>query len=202
MVESKSKTLGLALTFLLILLPQFAFSATEEWGTKLRSSFIWVRAGVATNGTLHAGFRRGFELESAPAQARLHLFAYTRYQLFVNGEYVGRGPNRFENRRPEYDTWDLAAQLRPGPNVIAVLVHRDWPGENLRSTGQTLSRFRMHAPGFTALLELADGGRKTVIATDEKWRAFVETGFAQIQGTVQGTRREVVLSSGPHSGKL
>ena len=47
-----------------------------------------------------------------PTQAELHLFAYTRYQFFVNGEYIGRrGPNRFESCRPEYDTWDITNRL-------------------------------------------------------------------------------------------
>ena len=135
-------------------------------GDLLQQSFIWIRDAPATNGNLHAVFRRSFQIDSVPAQAELHLFAYTRYQLFVNGEYVGRGPNRFENRRPEYDSWDLAARLRPGTNVIAVLVHRDWPGVNPRSTGQTLSRFRAHAPGFTARLAMQSAaGRETVIAS-------------------------------------
>ncbi len=176
---------------LILLLRLFSFSllavsavrntavAEDSIGIKMSESFIWAKDRVVKNGSLGAGFRRSFKLAAAPARAQLDLFAYTRYQLFVNGEYVGRGPNRFENRRPEYDTWDIAPRLHAGSNVIAVLVQRDWPGENPRSTGQTLSRFRMHEPGFTARLELVDGGREMVIATDDKWRAFVETGFGE-----------------------
>ena len=105
----------------------------------------------------------------------MHMFAYTRYQLFINGEYVGRGPNRFESLRPEFDTWDVAKRLRPGRNAIAVLVHRDWAGENPQSTAQTLSRMRLHAPGFTARLEIQDGkGAGKIIQTDTSWRAFRE----------------------------
>ena len=122
---------------------------------------------MKTNESIHVGFRRTFDLAAVPASAQIHLFAYTRYKLFVNGEYVGRGPNRFENRRPEYDTWDIAARLHAGSNVIAVLVHRDWPGESSGGFGRTLSRIRRHEPGFTAQLELVDGGKKTIINTDE-----------------------------------
>ena len=86
----------------------------DSIGTKLSQSFVWVKDRTVSNVTLHAGFRRTFELSLAPTQARVSLFAYTRYQLFVNGEYVGRGPNRFENRRPEYDTWDITSRLRRG----------------------------------------------------------------------------------------
>ena len=153
--------------------------AAGEIGVKLDQSFIWTRESSPTNQSLQVGFRRSVVLPVAPVAARLHLFAYTRYQLFVNGDYVGRGPNRFENRRPEYDTWDIAARLHAGTNVLAVLVHRDWPGENAKSTGMTLSRIRRHAPGFTARLELQATGPATVIPTDESWHAFAETGYGQ-----------------------
>ena len=153
--------------------------AAGDIGAQLDQTFIWTRESSPTNQSLHVGFRRSVVLPVVPESARLHLFAYTRYQLFVNGEYVGRGPNRFESRRPEYDTWDLASRVHAGTNVVAVLVHRDWPGENVRSTGLTLSRIRRHAPGFTARLELAAAGRETVISTDESWHAFGETGYGQ-----------------------
>ena len=148
----------------------------DELGAKLQCTFIWLQAPV-TGESLHAGFRREFFLRDVPATAQLHLFAYTRYQLYINGEYVGRGPNRFESIHPEYDSWDIAARLHPGTNVIAVVVHRDWPGDAVANMGQTLSRFRRHAPGFTARLELADAtGQLPAIATDSSWHGFVEAG--------------------------
>jgi len=159
--------------------PLHGFSTLSDGavGSNLVETMIWTPSS-GQQADLAVAFRKTFDLAAKPSQAPLHLFAYTRYQLFVNGEYVGRGPNRFENRRPEYDTWDLAPQLRTGTNVVAVLVHRDWPGINPRSTGQTLSRFRRHEPGFAAQLELfgADG-TATVLATGPSWRAFTETGF-------------------------
>ena len=48
--------------------------------------------------------------------------ADARYLLWVNGAEVGRGPVRSQPRRLRYDEYDIAARLRPGPNVIAVLV--------------------------------------------------------------------------------
>ena len=65
----------------------------DPTGIALNQSFIWTANQAATNESLHVGFRWEIFLPAAPSQARLHLFAYTRYQLFVNGEYVGRGPN-------------------------------------------------------------------------------------------------------------
>jgi hypothetical protein len=116
---------------------------------------------------LHAVFVREFQLAAKPAQATIQLFAYTRYRLYVNGVYCGRGPGRFQNQRPEYDTRQIAHALRPGKNVIAVLVHRDAP------TG----RIMRHAPGFAALLRIGEGSAAQRIATDTSWRACPELSF-------------------------
>ncbi|MEI6078146.1 MAG: hypothetical protein WCS94_21375, partial [Verrucomicrobiota bacterium] len=62
----------------------------DKLGAQLQGSFIWTGDVAPTDNNLHAGFRRLFALDTAPTRAQLHLFAYTRYQLFVNGDYVGR----------------------------------------------------------------------------------------------------------------
>ncbi|MGC8549408.1 MAG: alpha-L-rhamnosidase N-terminal domain-containing protein [Acidobacteriaceae bacterium] len=115
----------------------------------------------------HAVFIREFDLDSVPAGASMRIFAYTRYRLYVNGVYVGRGPSRFQNQRPEYDTRDIGGQLRPGKNTVAVLVHRDAP------TG----RIMRHAPGFAAMLTLGEGSDAATIASDANWRALPDLSF-------------------------
>ena len=140
----------------------------DTLGAKLTGAMIWTAEKAAEQGYLHAGFRRDFDLAAVPAAASLHLFAYTRYQLFVNGEYVGRGPSRFQNQRPEYDSWDVRTRLRPGRNTIAVLVHRDQPS----------GRVMHHAPGFTACLEMSLAGEtRQAIATDATWRGFTDSAY-------------------------
>lgn len=70
-------------------------------------------------------FRRAFELPQAvdgPMRVPLRVSADARYLLWVNGAEVGRGPVRSQPRRLRYDEYDIAARLRPGRNVIAVLV--------------------------------------------------------------------------------
>jgi hypothetical protein len=58
-------------------------------------------------------FRRGY---------RHRLSADSRYLLWVNGAEVGQGPIRSQPRRLRYDEYDIAPCLRPGRNVVAVLV--------------------------------------------------------------------------------
>ena len=112
---------------------------------------------------LHAVFAREFNLDTLPARATIRLFAYTRYRLYVNGVYLGRGPCRFQSQRPEYDTRAIHSALRPGRNLVAVLVHRDAP------TG----RIMRHEPGFAAVLEL--GARR--LATGPDWLSVPDLSF-------------------------
>ena len=153
-------------------MPQLAGAAAhDDIGSRLHGSFIWF-AGSNPDANEHAVFRRSFELPGAPSQAEFHVFAYTRYLLFINGRYAGRGAARFELKRTEYDTWAIAPRLRPGRNVVTVLVAHDWP-VNIHWYKDSLSRFRRHAPGFTALLEArgANAGQdwNQSLATDNSW---------------------------------
>jgi hypothetical protein len=69
-----------------------------------------------------AQFRRVFDIEDLPPRVPLRLSADSRYVLWVNGAEVGRGPIRSQPRRLRYDEHDIAPYLRPGRNVVAVLV--------------------------------------------------------------------------------
>ncbi|MGW2287091.1 alpha-L-rhamnosidase-related protein [Streptomyces phaeochromogenes] len=70
-------------------------------------------------------FRRTFEWATDTVvqdRAPLRVSADSRYVLWVNSVEVGRGPIRSQPRRLRYDEYDIAGLLRPGRNVIAVLV--------------------------------------------------------------------------------
>jgi alpha-L-rhamnosidase len=116
---------------------------------------------------LHAVFAREFSLDAVPTHASIRLFAYTRYRLYSNGIYCGRGPSRFQNQRPEYDTPEIGKVLHAGVNRVAVLVHRDSP------TG----RIMRHDPGFAAVIELKHGSQKQTIGTDTTWLSKPELCF-------------------------
>lgn len=113
---------------------------------------------------LHAAFLRVVMLDRAPDAARLHIFAHTRYRLVVNGVPLGRGPCRYETRRPEYDSWDIAPHLKPGRNTVAILAHRDAPS----------GRIMAHPPGMAAVLDLGVAGR---IVTGPDWLAVPDRSF-------------------------
>jgi hypothetical protein len=129
---------------------------------------------------LHSVFAKEISLPAVPSYAILHLFAFTRYRLYVNGNYIGRGPSRYQNQRPELDSRDIRRALQPGKNTIVVLVHRDSP------TGRIMG----HDPGFVATLELTNGGGTEMIPTDSSWLSMPERSF--------GPRAQVWASIAEH----
>ena len=68
-------------------------------------------------------FRRTIELPSAPSSASLSITVDGRYQLYVNGVFVGRGSVRASPAFQRFDCHEVAKQLCSGSNVVAVLVH-------------------------------------------------------------------------------
>ena len=144
--------------------------------------------GAVVDTDEHVVFFRKVALPSAQARAVLHLFAFTRYRLYINGQYAGRGPSRFQNQRPEYDTRDIASLLRPGTNSLAILVHRDAP------TGRIMS----HAPGFAAVFETIDAmGRSQYLATDASWKAASEPSFGPRKQAWASIEENIDASVGP-----
>jgi alpha-L-rhamnosidase len=116
---------------------------------------------------LHVVFIKEVILSAVPPRALIHIFAYTRYRLYINGIYQGRGPSRYQNQGPEYDTRDISDALRTGKNTIAVLVHRDAP------TG----RIMHHDPGFAVAILLHQVLGTRTIVTDTSWLSRPELSF-------------------------
>ncbi len=133
----------------------------DEIGAFLREQMIWADA-TADVGNHFVAFHRSFKLPAKPSVATLHLFADTRYLLWINGRYVLRGPCRFDPKGPEYDTVPVSNYLKQGRNDVAVLVF-----------GNQVSNGRMmaHVPGLAASLVAVDAaGRRVEISTNRTWR--------------------------------
>ncbi len=68
------------------------------------------------------GFRRKLELDHVPASLKVCVSADQRYKLYVNGQFVGFGPQRGDPTHWFFETYDLAPFLKVGENWIAALV--------------------------------------------------------------------------------
>ena len=91
-----------------------------------RSKWIWTPGfdDAAAKGQFVL-FRRAFELDHEPlSEVILHVSADTRYRLYLNGQSIGFGPAKSYLSRWYYDTFDITAHLKQGPNVLAARVLR------------------------------------------------------------------------------
>ena len=150
-------------------LRSFATLSSDGVGARLQASFVWADPSVARPGVAVA-FRRSFDLTATPGTAALSLFADARYVLWLNGAYVDRGPSRFQPNGPQYDVVDLSHRLRPGRNVLAVLVVGNLSG----------GKVMRHPPGLAARIDV-DG--HPGLTTDRSWKWTDQTRYQQVKAT-------------------
>jgi len=67
-------------------------------------------------------FRNTFSLEDAPEEFVIHVSADNRYQFFVNGKLLGRGPARGDLLHYRFESYNIADLLQAGENVLAAVV--------------------------------------------------------------------------------
>jgi hypothetical protein len=125
-----------------------------------KARWIWAEGEPAPRNS-YTYFRKNLELDSTPKEAKIHVTADSRYQLFVNGKFVGRGPVRSDRRWLYYDTWDVAPHLKKGKNAVAVLVHHygEWTFQYMQGCGGLLA-------------EVVGANGKPLGRADSTWRAL------------------------------
>jgi len=114
------------------------------------------------NGFCH--FRKIFKLPDKPDKGELRIFADSRYMLFINGKYVGRGPCRSDPRWQYYDVLNVTPYLSAGRNIIAALALHYGYG-----TGQSIPRMpALVVEGRFHCLN----GQKVSISSDGSWKCL------------------------------
>jgi hypothetical protein len=102
----------------LISQPPYPESEHADWSSRGRWPAEWI--AVEAQAPFVAAYRLRLSLPQAETR-RVHVSADERYELYLNGERVGRGPERGEVSFWPFETYDLP--LRAGENVI---VARAW----------------------------------------------------------------------------
>ncbi len=131
----------------------------------------WIFLG-AQQGLLNAfrRYRKTFVLPKKELQsAIIRMTAETRYLLWVNGQYVNRGPAKCYQWYQSYDTIDISAYLKPGKNSIAVLQHI--VGKNTYSNVYYDSRAGILVDGE---ISFKDASSPLRIDTDTSWKAIID----------------------------
>lgn len=107
-------------------MPKFERRAEWVWrrrGLPEQVAFSTARPFVAEESNRYVYFRRVFDIAGRVTGASAQVSADGRYQLYVNGQLIGRGPARCSTASQYIDDYDIAPFLRPGRNVIAALAH-------------------------------------------------------------------------------
>jgi alpha-L-rhamnosidase len=96
-------------------------AAPADFRAAYRSRPAWIAPPTLALPPEVTAYRLRFELPEAGV-IRAHVSADERYQLFLDGQRVGRGPERGSERVWFYETYDL--DLPAGPHIIVALVWR------------------------------------------------------------------------------
>jgi hypothetical protein len=115
-------------------------------------------------------FRKSFAAPTSFSRATLLITADSRYELNINGKYVGRGPARGFPFAYSYDIYDVTPNLASGEeNAIAVLVNSldDYTMSYIKGRGGLLCEL---------VIETAAGEIQR-ISTDSRWRTTPATTF-------------------------
>ncbi|MGC4032795.1 MAG: hypothetical protein QM754_13890 [Tepidisphaeraceae bacterium] len=94
---------------------------TKFWAERGRWPAKWIsHPGAVGTAAVVQAFRRVFHVDE-PQTVRIHVSADERYELFLDGQRVGRGPERGDRRNWFFETYDLP--LTAGEHTI---VARSW----------------------------------------------------------------------------
>jgi len=96
-------------------------AAPADFGAAYRARPAWITPHQPQPAPEVTAFRLRFDLPQA-ATIRVHVSADERYLLYVDGQRVGRGPERGSDRAWFYETYDL--DLATGPRTLVALVWR------------------------------------------------------------------------------
>ncbi len=143
---------------------------TRFWGERGQWPAKWIthREADGRDAVVQA-FRRTFTLDRART-IRIHVSADERYELYLDGQRIGRGPERGDRLNWFFETYDLS--LEAGEHT---LVARSW----------WLSRF---GPAPFAQLTIRPG---FVLAAENEDPELLNTGFAEWQVLLMGGYRHV-----------
>ena len=137
---------------------QFSFLPEAKW--------IWPKYSMYLHNS-YAGFRYDFVQEKMPTAAPFLITVDQAYKLYVNGNYVCRGPMRGYQESWHYDTVEILPYLKTGHNWIAVEGHN--PGCS------TFSYHHKDAAGMICSAKWDNGIRITSNGHD--WTIFRNTGY-------------------------
>lgn len=125
-------------------------------------------------------FRRDF-VARGDETLRLRVGAEHRYELYLNGRFVGRGPVRGDETVRYYDRYDLTGRLAAGTNRLAVrLLHYTGAFPLFDGKNGPLGFFRKTPGGLMVEGVLEGGEAPEDLGTCALWRVRREDGIRSL----------------------
>ncbi len=109
-------------------------------------------------------FRKEIVLDTVPEKLTLYITADTKFKLYINGAEAGYGSVMSQPFFTYYDIRDVTKYFKKGNNCVAVLVYHLGTMEDTKGG---------------LLAELLDDGNKVLLATDDTWKAALDTSRRQ-----------------------
>ncbi|MHB0897741.1 MAG: family 78 glycoside hydrolase catalytic domain [Spirochaetales bacterium] len=160
----------------------------DKEGFEKRAEWIWMRpprterAGLIPRGeidfsddrNMYVYFRKEFEVSGGIRAASFRASADGRYNLFLNGKMLGRGPARCHPGWQYLDSFEIGEILRPGKNVLSVLVHSYGRDSSFYQLPRGIQAFLFGCAGFYLEGEVkAEGSVYLGLDTDGSWKCLV-----------------------------
>ena len=133
----------------------------KEEGVFQEASWIWCNGAPSSrNSYLYA--RKTFNVPWRIRTAVAYVTADSRYKLYINGRFMGRGPARCDPRWQSYDEYDVTKCLRPGINVVATLIHH---------LGEDTFSYKLGRGGFLFEARVkGEDGEEISVVSDGSWK--------------------------------
>lgn len=135
-----------------------------------QGKWIWL-SGLADTSNTYVFFRKIFRCNPGKKPfALLHITAGHFYRVYINGEFIGRGPDRSYFRDKIFHSYDISRLLKKGENIIAAQCHYLGHDENVL--------MERHASGPAGLIAQIELNGKVVARTDETWKTVRNTAYS------------------------
>ena len=130
-------------------------------------------------------FRKTVDLPEKPTRFVVQVSADHRYQLFVNGKFVSRGPARSDIWHWNFESLDIAPFLQKGKNVLAAVVWNG--GENAPFAQMSFQ---------TGFILQGDGQSESLLNTDTSWRVVQNPAYSPEPLDMAKMRTYIVVGDG------
>jgi hypothetical protein len=160
-------------------LPVAGFAASIDdanSGPNLTWTAAWIGAPAAVKDDRLPIFRREFPVTAPVRKATLRISGLGQFEAHLNGRKIGTAlltPGWTDYQKHVlYDTYDVTAMLRSGPNALGVML-----GNGMYNVVETKGRYTKFERSFGPLKLIAQldltyaNGKVETIGSDENWKA-------------------------------